>query len=218
MARSSGRIWTLANDGDTLLSLAKEWHVAYALCSITRNGGYQRFDRLGHALRRQHSHSRPPACSRWKKGAPRALGRSRGGFGTKIHLRTDGTGNPLAFTITAGQEHDAPQLLKLVDIGKIKRTARGRPRLRPGYLAGDKGYDSNQIRDGLRKRGIVPVIPAKTNRKRSIDYDRERYRGRNVIERCFNRLTVAADISQVSPRVGGTEGERGLSVVLRHGA
>jgi transposase len=75
-----------------------------------------------------------------------------------------------------------------MDIGKIKRVSRGRPRLRPAHLAGDKGYDSDHIREGLRKRGIVPIIPARTNRKRKIAIDHRRYKGRNVIERCFNRL------------------------------
>jgi transposase len=75
-----------------------------------------------------------------------------------------------------------------MDMGKIKRIARGRPRLRPVHLAGDKGYDSDQIRQGLRERGITPIIPARSNRKRKITIDAERYRGRNVIERCFSKL------------------------------
>lgn len=144
--------------------------------------------RLGHALRRQQRHPRPPARSGWKKGAPRALGRSRGGFGTKVHLRTDSRGNPIAFLITGGEAHDAPQLLRLMDIGRIKRISRGRARLRPAHVAGDKAYDSDSIRDGLRNRGVAPVIPARRNRKRIVKIDQQRYRGRNVIERCFNRL------------------------------
>ena len=123
-----------------------------------------------------------------RTGVPRALGRSRGGFGSKIHMRTDGSGNPLAFCVTGGEDHDAPQLLRLVDMGGIKRVGRGRPRLRPKHLAGDKGYDSDAIRAGLRKRGIVPIIPPRRNRKRLIAYDLERYRGRNVVERYFNRI------------------------------
>ena len=75
-----------------------------------------------------------------------------------------------------------------MDIGKVKRVGRGRPRLRAEHLAADKAYDSDAIRDGLRKRGVKPVIPSRSNRKRVIEIDRERYRGRNVIERCFNRL------------------------------
>ena len=75
-----------------------------------------------------------------------------------------------------------------MDIGKVKRIGRGRARLRPDYLAGDKGYDSDRIREGLRERGITPVIPARSNRKRAIKIDVARYRGRNVIERCFSKL------------------------------
>ncbi len=178
----------LENGRYSLLSLATQGHVAFDIRGVARASRRAEFDRLGYALYRQHRGSSPPARSWWKKGAPRALGRSRGGLGTKIHLRTDCVGNPLAFTITAGQEHDAPQLTKLIDLAKIKRAGRGRPRVRPDFLAGDKGYDSSQLRAELRQRGITPVIPARSNRKRAIKFDRERYRSRNVIERCFNRL------------------------------
>jgi len=75
-----------------------------------------------------------------------------------------------------------------MDMAKIKRVGRGRPRQHPVYLAGDKGYDSSRIRTELRSRGITPVIPARSNRKRKIIIDVERYKGRNVIERCFNKL------------------------------
>jgi streptomycin 6-kinase len=73
-----------------------------------------------------------------------------------------------------------------MDIGKLKRIGRGWPRLRPKYLAGDKGYDSDAIREGLRERGTVPVIPGRSNRTRIVRIYAKRYRGRNVIERCFN--------------------------------
>jgi transposase len=58
----------------------------------------------------------------------------------------------------------------------------------PGRLLGDKGYDSDEIRDDLATRGIKPVIPPRSNRKATIDYDREAYKRRNLIERCVNRL------------------------------
>ena len=165
--------------------MASRRNVEIGLLEAARAYRRERSHRLGHALCGQHRDSRPPACSWWKKRATRALGRSRGGFGTKIHLRTDGRGNPLAFKITGGEEHDAPHLLRLMDMAKIKRVGRGRPRQHPVYLAGDKGYDSRQIREALRARGITPIIPARSNRKRKITIDVERYRGRNVIERCF---------------------------------
>lgn len=59
---------------------------------------------------------------------------------------------------------------------------------RPEKLLGDKGYDANAIRDDLDERGIEPVIPPKTNRKEPIEYDRDAYKRRNLIERCVNAL------------------------------
>jgi transposase len=58
----------------------------------------------------------------------------------------------------------------------------------PGKLLGDKGYDSDEIRDDLAKRGIEPVIPPRSNRNEQINYDRSAYKRRNLIERCVNRL------------------------------
>ena len=58
----------------------------------------------------------------------------------------------------------------------------------PDRLLGDKGYDSDEIRDDLTDRGIDPVIPPRSNRKTPINYDREAYKRRNLIERCVNRL------------------------------
>src|SRR5262245_39274439 len=58
----------------------------------------------------------------------------------------------------------------------------------PDRLLGDKGYDSDEIRDDLVERGIEPVIQPRSNRKTQIEYDREAYKRRNLIERCVNRL------------------------------
>src|SRR6266516_2122818 len=58
----------------------------------------------------------------------------------------------------------------------------------PAKLIGDKGYDSDGIRNDLAERGIEPVIPPRSNRKAPIVYDREAYKRRNLIERCVNRL------------------------------
>jgi hypothetical protein len=73
------------------------------------------------------------ACSRRKRGyqEKQALGRSRGGFSTKIHLRTNAKGNPLAFKVTSGEAHEVKgyeALMKLHDAD-------------PDRLLGDKGYD-----------------------------------------------------------------------------
>jgi transposase len=55
-------------------------------------------------------------------------------------------------------------------------------------LIADKGYDTDAFRRYLKDQGIKPVIPGKSNRKKRIRYDKEAYKGRNVIERCFCRL------------------------------
>ena len=55
-------------------------------------------------------------------------------------------------------------------------------------MLGDKAYDSNSFRKSLRKDGIRPVIPGRSNRKKCIRHDKQAYKGRNVIERCYGRL------------------------------
>jgi transposase len=55
-------------------------------------------------------------------------------------------------------------------------------------LLADKGYDSNAFRSFLKDHGINPVIPGKSNRKKRIRYDKQAYKNRNVVERCFCRL------------------------------
>jgi transposase len=69
----------------------------------------------------------------------------------------------------------------------------GRPRKRPDHLVGDKGYSYPTCRRLLRCRGIAHTIPERSNQRarrrgRPPAFDRERYRGRNVVERCANRL------------------------------
>ena len=76
----------------------------------------------------------------------------------------------------------------LLDRGAVKRSGRGRPKLRPERIAGDKGYRSPTARGELRRRGIGAVIPRKTNERRDGRFDREAYRERNRVERLINRL------------------------------
>ena len=151
--------------------------------------------RLEPAFRRQHHRPRPPARGRrpqgrWRKRGlcDEALGRSRGGFTTKIHIRAEGLGKPVTFSLTGGQVHDTQQFATLMGTGWIRRLGRGRPRLKPDRVAGDKAYSSGKIRDALRRRGIGAVIPTKENERRQPDFDREAYRERNRIERLINRL------------------------------
>jgi transposase len=76
----------------------------------------------------------------------------------------------------------------LLDTGAVPRPGRGRPRLRPRAVGGDKGYSSRAARRELGRRGIRPIIPTKKNERPKPRFDRAAYRERNQIERLFNRL------------------------------
>ncbi len=118
-----------------------------------------------------------------------ALGRSRGGFSTNIHLRAEGRGKPLPFRVTAGQRHEAVECEQLMEQGAVKRASAGRPKLRPRRVGGDKGYRSKRIRQYVRQRGIRMTIPHNSNQRPARHVDRAMYRARNRVERLFNRLT-----------------------------
>jgi transposase len=117
-----------------------------------------------------------------------ALGRSQGGFSTKIHLRAEGKGKPMTILITAGQRHEQTVFAPLMETGAVKRAGRGRPRIRPKRVVGDKGYSSTTIRHYLRRRGIGAVIPRRSNERRRGRFDKTAYRQRQVAERLVNRL------------------------------
>ena len=136
---------------------------------------------------------RPPGGKTAPPGEPadHALGRSRGGYGTKLHLVTDGGGVPLAVLVTAGQVHDSKVFEAAVGAVRVKRPGPGRPRTRPQAVAGDKGYSHPRIRRYLRGRGIKAVIPRRKDQRpgdRRVKLDRHAYRRRNVVERCVGWL------------------------------
>lgn len=144
---------------------------------------------MGGTHGRQYSSSGAPTRSRCKGGQEnQALGRSVGGFSTKIHIRAEGFGKPMVFALTSGERHDTIGFGDLLKGGKVKRIGRGRPKSRFRYFLGDKGYSSQAIRETLRKRRITPIIPRKTNEKRRERFNRGLYRERNRVERLINRL------------------------------
>ena len=104
------------------------------------------------------------------------MGRSRGGLTTKIHLLCNQLGEPLHFLLTAGQVNDCTQAIAL--LGERKAEA----------VLADKGYDADAIVDHIEAMGGTAVIPPKSNRKQQRPYDKELYKQRNRIERCFSRL------------------------------
>ena len=104
------------------------------------------------------------------------LGRSCGGFSTKIHAVCDALGNPLDFRITPGQVHDASQAIAI--ISGLKAEA----------LLADKGYDSDTIRDYALLQKITPHIPPRKNRLKEHLYDKGLYKERHKVECLFGFL------------------------------
>jgi len=176
-----------------LSTLAREWSVGTGLCYPAKRCRGRRAHRLATALCGFDDCSRPSA-RRWRKrGDPQqeALGRSQGGFSTKIHLRAEGEGKPLVFVLTPGQCGEAPQLQRLMEAGAVRPLMRpGRPRLRPRALAGDKAYTGVATRALLRRRHIRAVVPRRRNERSDgrHRFDRETYRKRNHVERLISRL------------------------------
>jgi transposase len=110
----------------------------------------------------------------------RALGRSKGGFTTRIHAKADACGDLIAFDLTGGEASDCTHFQTLLDIG---------PDITPRAAIADKGYSSKAIRAAARARGIAPVIPHKANEKNlPALFARTLYKARGRIEQSFGRL------------------------------
>jgi transposase len=110
----------------------------------------------------------------------RALGRSRGGFTSKVDCLSDARGRRIAFHLTPGEAADCKAYDELIDL----------PEQKPKALLADKAYDSDAIRADLKQRGIKAVIPPRSNRTTTIRYDKQLYRERNWIERVFGHLKI----------------------------
>jgi transposase len=104
----------------------------------------------------------------------------RAKLGSKRHLICDGRGVPFAIQLSGANRNDSQQALALVDAIPHLQGERGRPRHRPARVFGDRGYDAEAIRQGLRMRGIHPRL-AKRNTEHGSGLGRHRW----VVERTF---------------------------------
>lgn len=105
-----------------------------------------------------------------------ALGRSRGGFSTKIHISVDGLGNPLRLLLTGGQRHDITQAEALIQD------------LLADYVIGDRAYDSLVFLDLVVNTGAQAVIPATPRRNEQREHDRHLYKERHLVECFINKI------------------------------
>jgi len=113
--------------------------------------------------------------------ADHALGRSRGGFGTKVHLVCDRRGLILAVFVTAGQRHESKAFEPVMFRARRPRLS-GKKRW-PARVAADKGYSYARVRSWLERHHIEDVIPTRKDQPRDEDFDKQTYRKRNMIER-----------------------------------
>jgi transposase len=104
----------------------------------------------------------------------------RAELGSKRHLICDGRGVPLANQLTGANRNDSQLGLALVDAIPFLQGERGRPRRRPDCVLGDRGYDAEAVRQGLRARYIIPLL-AMRNTKHGSRLGRWRW----VVERTF---------------------------------
>ncbi|MFD0374553.1 transposase [Streptomyces sp. NPDC127112] len=105
------------------------------------------------ARRDGEAQKEPPGGTRTEPD-DHGLGRSRGGFTTKIHLACEQGQRPLSVLVTAGQRGDSPQFTAVLEGIRVPRIGPGRPRIRPLRVRGDKAYSSQANRPYLRKPGI----------------------------------------------------------------
>lgn len=105
-----------------------------------------------------------------------ALGRSRGGFSTKIHVACDGMGKPVKIILTPGQDHDVTQGPALIDGSEADK------------IIADKAYDKDEFVADIESRDAEAVIPPRSNRLEQRDYDKEEYKKRNVVERFIGTI------------------------------
>jgi transposase len=133
----------------------------------------------------RHEASSPPQLGGPKRAqmqepADHALGRSRGGFGTKIHLLCDSHGFIVGIHVTAGQVHES-KAFETAMARRLLHHRSGEP-LWPRQLAGDKGYSYPRIRQWCRRRHVDSVIPTRSNQPRIESFDKESYKQRHIIE------------------------------------
>jgi transposase len=117
------------------------------------------------------------------------VGTTKRGKGTKWLVLVDGAGTPLGAYLAAASPAEVTLLETTLETVAVGRPGKpGRPRTRPERLIADRGYDSNPLRARLARRGIEPIIPARSNHKRATHQDGRklrRYRRRWIVERTF---------------------------------
>ena len=122
----------------------------------------------------------PDGTGALKKNGPQSIGKSRGGWTTKIHMVAADARTAMTFSLSPGQAHDAPEGRKLLH--------RLGPQRKDLSIVMDRAYEGNETRQLALELGFDPVVPPLSNRVSPWEYDKELYKRRNEVERLFRRL------------------------------
>jgi transposase len=136
--------WSHLGVWEQLLDLAQQRGITLGLVFVD-----------GTSIRAHHKAAGAPkkTGSGEQRDAREALGRSRGGYGTKACVIADGSGRAISFALAPGQAHELPLAPDLVNC---------LPDI-PGWVVGDRGYASHAFRQFIWDQGARPAIPAKSN-------------------------------------------------------
>jgi transposase len=118
------------------------------------------------------------------------IGKTKIGKGSKVMVVADGRGLPIGLYVASARPHESQLVEATLATVRVPQR-RGRPRTRPRALVADRAYDSQALRQRLRRRGIKPTIPSFARRQRRKPKRGRppklgvRYRQRWKVERCF---------------------------------
>ncbi|WP_331753743.1 IS5 family transposase [Streptomyces sp. NBC_00826] len=149
--------------------------------------------------RKQGDLQKEPPGGMFTEPRDHGLGRSRGGFTTKLHLAVEQGQKPMSIVVTAGQRGDSPQFEPVLARFACPASGRAGPRVRPDRVRADKAYASRKNRAYLRRRRIRCTIPDKADQARNRQklgsrggrppkFDKTDYRERHAVECGINRL------------------------------
>ena len=179
VARVAESFWQLAHHLHAHEPLGQERSARPSVRTASAKGdceGHHQGSFTGQHLRQGASRRH----GRGQKNGPQSIGKSRGGWTTKLHMVAADDRTPLAFSLSPGQAHDGPEGRKLLNrLGP----QRGNP-----PLVMDRAYSGDQTRRLAFDMGFTPVVPPLKSRVDPWEYDKELYKRRNEVERLFRRL------------------------------
>ena len=179
MEEPAQRIWRLARDLCPDKPLGEKGRAASGISTFAADWNHSNPSKCGKFGLHLHQSS-----SRWngrfEKRGTQSVGRTRGGWNTKLHMVAASDRDGVIFSLSAGNCSDGPE-------GRALLRQLG-PTDQPIYLLMDRAYEGDETRALAEELGYMPVVPPKRNRKNPWDYDKELYKQRNQVERLFRRM------------------------------